>query len=379
MRTYQKNGRWYLEGMIRKKRFHKSIPEAVTKKDAENYMNIFKADLLRGKLDLVEDIGCTQLKEVIDLYIKYAYANLRSIDTAERIAKRFSEIWGNKQLKDITPKEIEKYKLTRSKTIWHTKIDNGNEIPQYISAATINRELNVLSKIFSIAVSNGMLRENPLKHVKKLPVKNKIERHLTPEEELRMYKVCDNNFSFLDITEEAQNKLKIKCANKYSYLKPILTIALNTGMRKSEILNLTWDCINFETNEITVLCTKNSKKNIIPMNHKVKTVLSEKYKSEYQNKFVFTNPETANKYVDFKKAFKTVCKLANVDKLRFHDLRHTAGTRMASCNIPLPTVKEILNHASINTTMRYVHTMREQKEEALELLSNFVYRGNILD
>lgn len=53
MRTYQKNGRWYLEGMIRKKRFHKSIPEAVTKKDAENYMNIFKADLLRGKLDLV--------------------------------------------------------------------------------------------------------------------------------------------------------------------------------------------------------------------------------------------------------------------------------------------------------------------------------------
>ena len=47
--------------MIRKKRFHKAIPEAVTKKDAENYMNIFKADLLRGKLDLVEDIGCVQL------------------------------------------------------------------------------------------------------------------------------------------------------------------------------------------------------------------------------------------------------------------------------------------------------------------------------
>ncbi len=165
MRTYHKNGRWYLEGMIRKKRFHKAIPEAVTKKDAENYMNIFKADLLRGKLDLVEDIGCVQLKEVIDLYLKYVETNLRSTDTAVRNAKRFLKLWGNKQLRDITPKEIEKYKLTRSKTVWHTKIINGEEKPQYISAATINRELGILSKIFSIAVSNGYTRENPVRHV----------------------------------------------------------------------------------------------------------------------------------------------------------------------------------------------------------------------
>ena len=93
--------------MIRKKRFHKAIPEAVTKKDAENYMNIFKVDLLRGKLDLVEDIGCVQLKEVIDLYLKYVETNLRSTDTAVRNAKRFLKLWGNKQLRDITPKEIE--------------------------------------------------------------------------------------------------------------------------------------------------------------------------------------------------------------------------------------------------------------------------------
>ncbi len=364
--------------MIRKKRFHKAIPEAVTKKDAENYMNIFKVDLLRGKLDLVEDIGCVQLKEVIDLYLKYVETNLRSTDTAVRNAKRFLKLWGNKQLRDITPKEIEEYKLTRSKTVWHTKIINGEEKPQYISAATINRELGILSKIFSIAVSNGYTRENPVRHVNKLSVKNKIERHLSPEEELRMFKVCNNDFSFLNINEEEKYKLRQKCSNKYAYLKSILLVALNTGMRKSEILNLTWDCVDFDTNEITVLDTKNGKKNIIPMSCKIKTLLSEKYKTESQNKYVFTNPITNDRYVDIKKAFKTVCELANVEKLRFHDLRHTAATRMVACGVPLPAVKEILNHASINTTMRYAHTMRAQKESAVEALSNYADREHVL-
>lgn len=97
------------------------------------------------------------------------------------------------------------------------------------------------------------------------------------------------------------------------------------------------------------------------MSCKIKTLLSEKYKTESQNKYVFTNPITNDRYVDIKKDFKTVCELANVEKLRFHDLRHTAATRMVACGVPLPAVKEILNHASINTTMRYAHTIVHKK------------------
>lgn len=158
---------------------------------------------------------------------------------------------------------------------------NGEEIPQYISQATVNRELGILSKNFSIAVSNGLLREKTVRHVNKLLVKNKMERHLSPEEETRMFKVCDNDFSFMNISEKEQSKLKQKCSDQYYYLKPILVIALNTGFRKSKILNLTWDCVDFDTNEITILDTKNGKKNIIPMSHKLRTILSEKYKTEF--------------------------------------------------------------------------------------------------
>ena len=63
--------------------------------------------------------------------------------------------------------------------------------------------------------------------------------------------------------------------------------------------------------------------------------------------------------------------MADVKNLRFHDLRHTGATRMVSAGVPITVVKQILNHASIQTTMRYAHTMREQEIPAVEALANF--------
>ena len=72
-----------------------------------------------------------------------------------------------------------------------------------------------------------------------------------------------------------------------------------------------------------------------------------------------------------KKAFKTVCKIAQVEDFRFHDLRHTSATRMVQACVPINVVQKILNHASVTTTMRYSHTMREQEQNAVELLSSY--------
>lgn len=372
MGVYEKNGRWYFEIMIRKKRYCRAIPEATCRKDAEKYVTVFKADLLRGRLDLAENIGQKPFIEIVDLYIKYAETNLCAVDTAVRIAYRFREVWKNKLIADITPKLIEKYKEDRQKTTFARKKVNGKEVVKHISSATINRELAALSKMFSLAIANGYARENPLREVNKLRVINKLERHLSPEEEQRMYQVCDDDFSFSKMPIEEQKRLQRIHNGEHAYLKPILIMALNTAMRKSEILNMTWDCVNFEKNEISALNTKNGKKNTIPMSSKLRQTLLEMYKTQSHNEYVFTNPYTGTKYTDIKKCFKTVCKLANVKNLRFHDLRHTGATRMVAAGVPLPVVKEILNHASIQTTMRYAHTMREQEISAVEALANFI-------
>ena len=372
MRVYQnKSGKWRLECMIRGKRYHKAIPEATTKKEAEQYLTIFKAELLRGKLDLAENIGCKPFGEIVDIYLKYVDTNLNSTDTATRIANRFKNLWKNKQILEITPKVIENYKENRLKTQCGTKEIDGVKIPKYVSSSTVNREIGVLSKIFSLAIANGYTNINPVKDVKKLRVANKLERHLSVEEEKRMFQVCDDDFTFLDIPKEEQEKLSRRHNGEHAYLKSILIMALNTGMRKSEILNMTWDCVNFDKNEISSLQTKNGKKNTIPMSSKLRQTLLEMYKTQSGNKYVFTNPMTGTKYNDIKRGFNTVCKLAKVEKLRFHDLRHTAATRMVDAGIPLPVVKQILNHANIQTTMRYAHTMKEQEISAVESLAKF--------
>ena len=171
---------------------------------------------------------------------------------------------------------------------------------------------------------------------------------------------------------EEQERLQRMHNGEHAYLKPILIMALNTAMRKGEILNMTWDCVNFEKNEISALNTKNGKKNTIPMSSKLRETLLKMYYIKGDNIYVFTNPYTGTKYNDIKKCFKTVCKLANVQNLRFHDLRHTGATRMVAAGVPITVVKQILNHASIQTTMRYAHTMREQEISAVEALANFV-------
>lgn len=355
MRVYEKNNHWYFEGMIKGKRYHNAISEATCKKDAELYVTMFKADLLRGKLDLVENIGCKLFKELADEYLKYAKANNRSYDTIKGKVTRFKEIWGNKQLKDISPIDIERYKVKRkSDKKTKEKIIDGKKIPaKYISTSTINRDIEVLRKMFNIAIANNWLNKNPCTSVKKFRQENRIERYLTPKEETELIAVCNS---------------------EHKHLKNIIRFALNTAMRKGEILGLTWKCVNFGERKITLIETKNGKKRYIPINSVVLEILKEE-----QNRscceYVFYNSATQTRYSDLKRAFNSVCKKANISNFRFHDLRHTAATRMVAAGVPITTVKDILGHSDIHTTMRYSHAITEYSLNAMETLSTFVEKS----
>ncbi len=357
MSVYQdkKSKKWYFEAMIRGKRYHRAIPEAVTKKDAETYFNAFKTDLLRGKLDLVENIGCKPFKELVEAYLKYSKANNRSYKCNISKANRFNELWGNRQIKDISPLDIEKYKMNRKKEVKvKEKTVDGVKIPEKtISNTTINRDIEVLRKMFNIALENGWLLKNPCAKVKKLRERNILERYLTPDEEIRLMNACSGRFS---------------------YMKPIIEFELNTGMRKEEILSLTWKCVSFENNKITLLDTKNGKKRFIAINSTLKGILKEANKKRVCE-YVFYNPITKTRYADLKNSFPALCKIAKIENFRFHDLRHTAATRMVDSGVNIVQVSNTLGHADIRTTMRYAHAITEQSMEAMETLSGYAERN----
>lgn len=157
------------------------------------------------------------------------------------------------------------------------------------------------------------------------------------------------------------------------HLKPILATALNTGMRKGEILSLTWNNVDFENNLFIINASNNKSKKAkrIPLNSYLKTMLLElKLKNQAVSEYVFLGDD--NKPIkDIKTAFKNACRRAKIVGLRFHDLRHTAGTRMLESNVNIVAISEILGHSSIDITKRrYLHPDNSLRE-AVEKLAVF--------
>ena len=87
--------------------------------------------------------------------------------------------------------------------------------------------------------------------------------------------------------------------------------------------------------------------------------------------YVFTNPDTGTRFTDVKKSFSAACREACISDFTFHDLRHTFGTRLADAGVDVVKIKELMGHASIVTTMRYIHATDQGKRGAITVLSEY--------
>ncbi|KKP40223.1 MAG: site specific recombinase [Candidatus Peregrinibacteria bacterium GW2011_GWC2_33_13] len=139
-------------------------------------------------------------------------------------------------------------------------------------------------------------------------------------------------------------------------------------MRRGEIFGLKWENVNIKTGCITLTETKNGKIRKIPIS---KTLKAELKNFNRFTEYVFTNKETGKPYSDIKKGYKSLCDGARIKNLRFHDLRHTAATRMVASGIDLVIVQDILGHADLKTTQRYAHPVPERKQKAIEALDEY--------
>lgn len=96
-------------------------------------------------------------------------------------------------------------------------------------------------------------------------------------------------------------------------------------------------------------------------------LLKEMYRDDGDG-YIFKNPDTGLPYTDIKKAWKNALENAQIENFRFHDLRHTVGTRLAEQNIPVNVIKEVLAHSDVRTSMRYVHLTENSKAKAMSIL-----------
>lgn len=163
--------------------------------------------------------------------------------------------------------------------------------------------------------------------------------------------------------------MEILSEPQYEYLKGIVIVALNTALRRQNILDLTWEQIDLEGRVIEITENKSNKHIFKPIND---TLLQyfQSIPEESRVGDVFINPITGRKCKEIKRAWKTVKEKANITNFRFHDLKHTVGTRLADKGVPIHIIRAILDHSDIKTTMRYVHTADKQILSAMNLLNS---------
>ena len=180
------------------------------------------------------------------------------------------------------------------------------------------------------------LTNNPARSVKRLRPESHVIRYLTNEEEERLLE---------------------QLTGERAHLRPIVLVALHTGMRKTELLSLKRWQIKFEMG-------------VIPMNSLVKSELTRLCEGLPGAAPVFKSMKSLNSLTDIKKGFRYALRAAGIMGFRFHDLRHTFGTRLAEANVPVHQIAELMGHSDIRMTMRYVHASGAGKFTAVETLVN---------
>ena len=320
-------GRIHRESIGKKGAMTKTIAKEILQK-RERDVKLGKEEMLNAEIPSLEDFAKEYLQYVRDISKK------RSWKRDELCLRHLVEFYGDRILSMIKPKDIDAYKAYRLKKV---------------RPATVNRELEVLRYLFNLADRwNKYYGKNPVSRAGLLPLNNQKERILTIEEEKKLLSVCE------------------------MYLKNIILTALYTGMRKGEIISLTWDNVDLEKNIITVTMENNKSKRIkrIPISSFLRKMLLELKLKNKDNNYVFLNSTgTPYKRQDsLNRAFKLATKKAGIEELRFHDLRHTAGTRMNEVTGNIVAVNKILGHSSLQMTMRYAHP-EDSLKEAVESLS----------
>lgn len=233
-------------------------------------------------------------------------------------------------------------------------IDNwiSAELKRGIKPSTINRRMTDLQAAMNKAVLWELIPFNPLKKFKRLKEDTPEPRFLTP-------------------TEEKSLRATLDLQPKSSYIRPLVLLALNTGLRLGTLLSLTWDRVILEPhlNELLIpgRLTKSGRLIHIPLNSEAIKLL-EDWRVYADGEYVFHYNGKPIKYS--RRIWAKIKKKAGIVNLRFHDLRHTFASKLVMSGVDLNTVRELLDHAEFKTTLKYAHLAPGHKLDAVEKLVN---------
>ena len=275
------------------------------------------------------------LATVIPRYLLYQVARLtpKAYERSQGIVRYHLEpAFGHMGLSAIRRGDIERYMTRR---LGEVKAD------------TAIKELNVLKHMLGKCVEWELIPFNPAKDVKPPKASPGRLRYLHPGELRALLESCPE------------------------WLRPIVGLAVATGMRRGEILGLRWLDVDLKGGRILLPQTKNNTGRIVYINGLSASVIGSLKPGKPTDK-VFAGKQVKPSNVSW--AFLFACRKAGIEDFRFHDLRHTAASWMRMKGADTHTVAHLLGHKDMRSAARYQHLSAEHLQEAAGLLDG-VFAG----
>lgn len=255
-------------------------------------------------------------------------------------ARRWRQLLPGRTVHSLKPADIHGYIAARKQT--------------GVSNATVNRELAFLAACIGWCNRElGWNLPNPIRG--------------------RKLKEAEGRTRWLSM-EEAGKLLDAARSNERApYLADFLTLALNTGMRRGEMLGLEWRRVDLQRRVISLEAehTKTGKFRSVPLNDTARAALINRARFRAErcpgSPWVFANA-AGERITCIKRSFATACRVAGVEDFRIHDLRHTCAAWLVTAGVPLPEVRDLLGHSTVQMTERYAHLSPDNLRAAVRVL-----------
>jgi len=325
---YRRGNSWCVGFTVNGRRVRETV--GPNKKIAQKVLSLRMTQVLENRyFPLNRQLGRMPFKDFAQMYLEREGPLLKSIRTERNRVLAWAREFGSRPLGQIARTEIEAWRRERMSKC---------------RPATINRDLSRLRRMFSLAVEWELLEESPMAGIRFLRENNARTRYLSLEESQRLIASCIA-----------------------PHIRALVTVALHSGMRLGEILNLCWQDLDFASGFILVRDSKNGESRHVAVDATL-SALFRAYPHRLGTDLVFSSP-AGGRIVDVRTGFQNACKRAGLTDLHFHDLRHTFASQFVMSGGDLYILKEILGHKSITMTQRYAHLSPTYKIKAIDRMN----------
>lgn len=325
------------------------------KTDAKTWAGDREADIRQQQHFKYAEAQKHTVGEAIDRYIEMVLPlKPKSAHVQEPQLIRWRDEIGTVKLSDLRPPRIV---AVRDKLAQETKeTDKKDAAEKQRSLGTVNRYLAAFSHVMTTAMKEwGWIEYNPVLAVKKYPEPKGRTRFLSDEERTRLLEACKES--------------------KDSYLFLVVIIAISTGMRKKEIMTLTWDTVDLTRGIAFLYETKNSESRSVPLTGLVLELLEEhRHKRSNSTNYLFPSPK-GDWPIDLRSAWRAAVIRAEITNFKFHDLRHTTGSYLAMNGATLSEIAAVLGHKSFDMVKRYAHLSDPHTAGVVERMNEKVFGG----